>query len=202
MPRGADPAGDGVELVPAEQRAEVRHRHQDVLDLPGVLGRRHRAGVVGRDLVAEEVEVHPGVGAAAFAAAEDLAVEPAGGVEIADEEGEVEGWTSDRDFSPRLPQRRVEDGPEVDDPAEQEPSKAPRRARTSPPARIEPPLNQLPQAGDEETGERGDHVARRALTSHVHLTFRGEEGAVAPGMKGYILQRMSRQSPRFPPWPP
>ena len=59
------------------------------------------AGVVGRDLVAEEVEVHPGVGAPALAAAEDLAVEPAGGVEVADEKGEVERL----DIRPRPPPR-------------------------------------------------------------------------------------------------
>ena len=68
----------------------MRHRNQHALDLAGVLGRRHAAGGVGGDLVAEEVEVHPGLGAAAFAAAEDLAIEPAGGLEVADEEGEVE----------------------------------------------------------------------------------------------------------------
>ena len=32
-----------------------------------------------------------------------------------------------------------------------------------------PSLDQLPQAGDEEAGERGDDVARGALTGHDHL---------------------------------
>ena len=63
-------------------------------------------------------------------------------------------------------------------------------------AMIEPSLDQLPQAGDEEAGERGDHVARRALTGHAHLTFAEWRGRGRPGVKGYILQRMSRQSPR------
>ena len=47
--------------------------------------------VVGDDLVAEEVEVDPVVGAAALRAAQDGAVKVAGGGEIVDGEGDVEG---------------------------------------------------------------------------------------------------------------
>src|SRR2546427_3361719 len=80
-----------AELLPFEQGAEVRHRNLDAFNLSGVLGGRHRAGRVGRDLVAEEVEVDPAVGTAALAAAQDLAVESSGAREVADEKGEVEG---------------------------------------------------------------------------------------------------------------
>ncbi|MOA35712.1 hypothetical protein D3C78_1571820 [compost metagenome] len=55
-------------------------------------GIRHgkRLAQVQRDLVAEEVEVHPGLGAAAFLAAEQAAVEGAGLVEITDVVGKME----------------------------------------------------------------------------------------------------------------
>jgi hypothetical protein len=69
----------------------MRHRHLNAVDLSGMVGRRHRAGGVGRDLVAEEIEVDPGIGAASLGAAEDIAVEPAGRGEIPNEEREVEG---------------------------------------------------------------------------------------------------------------
>ncbi len=45
---------------------------------------------MGDDLVAEEVEVDPVVGASAFRAAEQAAVESARGLEVVDGEGEVE----------------------------------------------------------------------------------------------------------------
>ena len=68
----------------------MRHRHLNALDLPGILGHHHRPGDVRRDLVAEEIEVDPGIGAASLGAAEDVAVEPARGREIPDEEGVME----------------------------------------------------------------------------------------------------------------
>ena len=46
---------------------------------------------VGYDLVAEEVEVDPFVGAAAFGAGQYFAVEAAGGGQVIDGEGYVEG---------------------------------------------------------------------------------------------------------------
>ena len=49
---------------------------------------------VGDDLVAEEVEVDPDVGAAAFRAAEDDSVEVARGGEVVDRKGYVEGTES------------------------------------------------------------------------------------------------------------
>ena len=72
-----------------EHDAEVRHRHHHVADAAGARGGEGLAEVQ-RDLVAEEVEVDPGVGAAAFGAAEHAAIEAAGFVEVADVEGEVE----------------------------------------------------------------------------------------------------------------
>src|SRR5262245_44120672 len=80
-----DPARDGRELVPAEDRADVRQRHGDAVDVAGVGRRRDRADV-RRDLVAEEVEVDPRVGRAPLAAAEELAVEPPRRREVADVE--------------------------------------------------------------------------------------------------------------------
>ena len=45
---------------------------------------------MGDDLVAEEIEIDPAVGAASFPAAEHAAVEGARGGKIVDREGEVE----------------------------------------------------------------------------------------------------------------
>src|SRR5215204_2221131 len=85
-PRGSDAIGQGRKRVPLQQRPEMWHGHLNALDLPGILGRQHRPGGVRRDLVAEEIEVDPGVGAASLGAAEDIAVEPAGRGEIPNEE--------------------------------------------------------------------------------------------------------------------
>src|SRR4029079_15451510 len=57
----------------------------------GLLGGCDRAGRVSRDLIAEKVEVHPGLGAAPLRAAEDLTVKPASRGQVPHEEGEVEG---------------------------------------------------------------------------------------------------------------
>jgi hypothetical protein len=46
---------------------------------------------VGDDLVAEEVEVDPSVGTAAFGTVQDGGVEVPGGREVVDGEGDVEG---------------------------------------------------------------------------------------------------------------
>ena len=91
IPACTDPFGQRLKCIPGEQGAEVGHRHGNAFDQPRVLGRCGAAGVVGRDLIAEEIEVHPTVSAAAFPAAQDLAIEPAGRGQIAHEEGEVEG---------------------------------------------------------------------------------------------------------------
>jgi hypothetical protein len=48
---------------------------------------------VERNLVIEEVEIHPGVGGTAFLAAQNVAVEPARLVEIGDVIGEMEERT-------------------------------------------------------------------------------------------------------------
>src|SRR5918999_428358 len=76
-PSAADAIGQGRKRIPLQQRPEMRHRYLNALDLAGMLGRRHRASGVRRDLVSEEIEVDPGVGAASLGAAEDIAIEPA-----------------------------------------------------------------------------------------------------------------------------
>ena len=81
-------AMDTEEMLRA-QPIEVRHRHGVGADEDGRPG-RERLADVQRDLVAEEREVAPGVGAAAFAAAEHAAEEGAGLAEIADVQGQVE----------------------------------------------------------------------------------------------------------------
>lgn len=77
----------------------------DVVAVDGVgvgLGSGGVGGLVVRDdLVAEEVEVDPGVGAAAFGAAEDGAVEVAGGGEVVDGESDVEGTKLGQRNAPR-----------------------------------------------------------------------------------------------------
>jgi hypothetical protein len=47
--------------------------------------------LLDRELMAEEVEVHPGLGAAALLAAKELAVEGSDALEVRGGEGEVEG---------------------------------------------------------------------------------------------------------------
>ena len=71
-----------------QNHAQVGHGHHVVADLAGVGHGKGLAQVQG-DLVTEEVEVDPGVGAAAFAAAEDAAVEAAGFVQVGDVIGEM-----------------------------------------------------------------------------------------------------------------
>ena len=66
----------------------MRHRHHRVADAAGAGGGEGLAQVQG-NLMAEEVEVDPGVGAAAVGAAQDVAIETAGAVEVANVEGKV-----------------------------------------------------------------------------------------------------------------
>lgn len=70
-----------------------------------------------------------------------------------------------------LPQRGIEDGPEVDDPSqENDPEEAGQDEVDD--RHEEAPLKQLPQAGDEEATERSDDIARRSLSCHAASTFR------------------------------
>src|SRR4051812_46961314 len=88
--RSPDAIGQGRKGIPLQQRPEMGHWHLNPFDLTGVLGRSNIAGRVGRDLVAEEVEVDPRVSAAPLAAAKDVAVESSGRGEIPNEESEME----------------------------------------------------------------------------------------------------------------
>ncbi len=74
-----------------EHDAKVRHRHFFAVD-----GIRHALlHPVGRemrdDLVSEQVEVDPMIGAAPLGAAEQLTIEVTSRGEVVDREGEVEG---------------------------------------------------------------------------------------------------------------
>ena len=89
--RRADPIRHLLEDLPFQEGAKVRHRDGNAIHLTGVLGRRGFAGIVSRDLIAEEIEVDPGLGTTAFGASQHLAIEAASGSEITHEEGEVEG---------------------------------------------------------------------------------------------------------------
>jgi len=89
---GLDAGGERLPGVHGEDDAEVGDG--DGVSVDGVVvGGVGRGGIawleVGDDLVAEEVEVDPLVGAAAFGTAEDGAVEVAGAGEVVDREGDV-----------------------------------------------------------------------------------------------------------------
>ena len=71
-----------------QNRAEVRHGHHVVAHMPRV-GTGKRGAKVQGDLVAEEVEIDPGVGASAFLASQHAAVKMAGGIQIGDVKGKV-----------------------------------------------------------------------------------------------------------------
>src|SRR5262245_27315506 len=86
--RGPDAVRHPRELLPSENGPEVRHGNREVLDLAGGFRAHDRSRRVGRDLIAEEVEIHPGFRASALSASEDRAVEPPGRGEIADVECE------------------------------------------------------------------------------------------------------------------
>jgi len=69
-----------------------------------------------------------------------------------------------------LPQGGVEDGPEVDDPPqENDPKEAGQDELDD--RHEQAPLKQLTQAGNEETTERRDDVARRPLSCHAASAF-------------------------------
>src|SRR4051812_34551969 len=87
--RGAEPVGQLVELRDGQDQAEVRHGYVVAVDrVVDALGAGR--GQVGDELVAVEVPVHPGVGAAALLETEYLAVETARGGQVVDGHGEVE----------------------------------------------------------------------------------------------------------------
>ena len=80
--------GQGLPRGQLEHQAQVRHRDQVVADLAGV-GGREGCAQVQRNLVAEEVEVDPGRGAAPLAATQHAAVEGARGRQIVHVVGEM-----------------------------------------------------------------------------------------------------------------
>jgi hypothetical protein len=90
---GAEALGEGFPVRLGEDDAEVRDG--DVVAIDGiavrVFGDCGSGLEVGDDLVAEEVEVDPVIGAAAFGTAENLAIKEAGGGEIVDGKGDVKG---------------------------------------------------------------------------------------------------------------
>ena len=68
-----------------------------------------------------------------------------------------------------FPQGGIEDGPEVDDPAqEEEPEDTGQDELDN--GHKQAPLKQLPQPGNEEATERRYDVARRSLSCHVAST--------------------------------
>ena len=92
VPAARRRSAERVEGVDVEEDAEVGHRDVVVVD-------RIAAGVaaalgddVGHELVAVEVPVDPRLGLAPLRAPERAAVEPPGGGEVVDGDGEVEPW--------------------------------------------------------------------------------------------------------------
>lgn len=108
----ADACGEGFPVRLGEDDAEVRDRDIVAVDCVAVrVGEVGGAGFeVGDDLVAEEVEVDPMPGAAALGAAEDGAVEVAGGCEVVDGEGDVEGTKRRHGQNRVLGRHAVENG--------------------------------------------------------------------------------------------
>ena len=87
--RRSQSIGEFVELRNGQDHAEVRHR--DVVPVDRVVDPRRLVGrQVGDHLVAVQVPVDPGVGAAALRQAEDFAVEVAGGSQVVDGHRQVE----------------------------------------------------------------------------------------------------------------
>ena len=81
--------GEGMELVPLQHHAKVRHRHVVAVHRIRVVGAGFGRAQMGNDLVAEEVEVDPFAAAAAFRAAEHAAVKRARTRQVVDREGKV-----------------------------------------------------------------------------------------------------------------
>src|SRR5262249_8755421 len=88
--RGAEALAHLLPARPLEDRAEVAHGDVVAVDVVGFLRTAGRREEMRGDLVPEEVEVDPVLGAAALAAAEDPGVEGARRCEVADGKGEVE----------------------------------------------------------------------------------------------------------------
>ena len=87
----AQPLGERVPRIPFDHHAEMRHGH--VVAVDRVVDGRAGSAVdrqVRDELVAEEVEVDPLGGAAAFGAAEQLAIEPARVAQAANGYGQME----------------------------------------------------------------------------------------------------------------
>jgi hypothetical protein len=90
VPAATQLVGQRFPVGHGQDRAEVAHRHLVAIDF---VGRRIAAFIgrqVGDHLVAMEVEVDPFVGAAAFGAAEQVAIKAARLGNVADRESEVE----------------------------------------------------------------------------------------------------------------
>src|SRR5450830_12762 len=81
--------GELAPVIHLQDDAQMRHRHHVRSNLAGI---RHleRFAEVQRQLMAEEINVHPGIGASAFFTAEQLAVEVARDIQIVDVIGEME----------------------------------------------------------------------------------------------------------------
>jgi len=80
--------GERLPIVMLQRKTEVRHGHPMVTHAPGVGGFEGFAQMQGY-LVVEEVEVHPGSGAAPFAATQYAAVKGARCIQIGDVKGEM-----------------------------------------------------------------------------------------------------------------
>ena len=93
--RSADALGELLPLGLGEDDAEVRDGNVVTIDgiarEAGEVAGRSAGFVVRDDLVPEEIEVDPMLRAPSFRAAENRAVEVAGGGEVIDREGDVEG---------------------------------------------------------------------------------------------------------------
>ena len=85
---GLQPLRQGLPVGQRQHQAKVRHGDQSVAHAAGV-GRFEGLAQVHGELVIKEVEIDPSGGAAAFGAAQHLAIKAAGLVEIGDMEGEV-----------------------------------------------------------------------------------------------------------------
>src|SRR5262245_8900398 len=82
--------GHSGKFVPCQQCTEMRHGHPNTIDHAGIDSRHHRPRDVGRDLMSEEVEVHPGIRAPSFPAAQHATIESPGRGEVTHEESDVE----------------------------------------------------------------------------------------------------------------
>src|SRR6056297_3009084 len=79
--RRAQPPGNALPLGQGQHHAEMRHRHHVIADLAGGLGGKGRAQMQ-RQLMPEEIEIHPGFGRAPLDAAQKPAIKAPRRVEI------------------------------------------------------------------------------------------------------------------------